>query len=279
MAQLTSRLSGRSNGVQPCSGPLLVAIHGGTYSSAYFDLPGRSFLQRASANGIAALAIDRPGYGTSPMLASERMNIAGQADFLVDALGDVWERSESSGSGVVLVGHSIGAAIAATVASLAPSWPLIGLAISGVGLTTNPGDHEMWQSLPDLPMVDMPAAIKDEVMFGPPGSFADDMPAASHVANAPVPKAELLSITGEWHSVASDVLGRIEVPVHYRQAQHDRLWVVDQSEIDGFAAALSRSPLVDARMMPGVGHCIDFHLSGAAFQLQQLGFALECRVR
>ena len=279
MAQLTSQLSGRSNGAASAGGPLVIAIHGGTYSSAYFDLSGRSLLECAAANGIAALAIDRPGYGGSPMLALDAMNIAGQAEFLAEALGEVWEAHRGEASGVVLVGHSIGAAIAATVASLAPSWPLLGLAVSGVGLTTNPGDHEMWQSLPNLPLVDMPAAVKDQVMFGPAGSFAPDMPAASHAANAAVPKAELLSITGEWHGVARAVLGRIDVPVHYRQAEFDRLWIVDQDQVAGFAAALSRSPLVDARLVEGVGHCIDFHRIGAAFQLQQLGFALECAAR
>ena len=28
--------------------------------------------------------------------------------------------------------------------------------------------------------------------------------------------------------------------------------------------------------MPNAGHCIDFHLAAAAFQLEQLAFALEC---
>ena len=279
MTKLTSRLSGRSNGVVSAGGPLVIAIHGGTYHSAYFDLPGSSLLQRAAANGIAAVAVDRPGYQSSPMLAPEQMDIAGQAEFLAEALADVWQLHGAGCSGIVLIGHSIGAAIAATVASVAPSWPLLGLAISGVGLNTNPGDHERWLALPDLPLVDMPAAVKDQVMFGPSGSFAADMPAASHAANAPAPKAELLAITGEWHTAVRGVLGRIAVPVHYRQAEFDRLWIVDRREVDGFAACLSRSPLVDARMIEGVGHCIDFHRIGPAFQLQQLGFALESAAR
>ena len=279
MTKLTSRLSGRSNGVASAGGPLVIAIHGGTYHSAYFDLPGSSLLKRAAANGIAAVAVDRPGYQSSPMLAPEQMDIAGQAEFLAEALADVWQLHGAGCSGIVLMGHSIGAAIAATVASVAPAWPLLGLAISGVGLTTNPGDHERWLALPDLPLVDMPAAVKDQVMFGPSGSFAADMPAASHAANAPAPKAELIAITGAWHTAVRSVLGRIAVPVHYRQAEFDRLWIVDRREVDGFAACLSRSPLVDARMIEGVGHCIDFHRIGRAFQLQQLGFALECAAR
>ncbi|HVR89686.1 MAG TPA: alpha/beta hydrolase [Novosphingobium sp.] len=277
--QLTSSLSGRANGSGSDGGPLVIAVHGGTYTSAYFDLPGRSLLDSAAANGIAVVAIDRPGYVNSPMLAPDSMDIAGQAAFLRDALGEVWEAFGGGRSGVVLIGHSIGAAIAATIAASVPDWPLLGLAISGVGLTTNPGDHERWQGLPDIPLVAMPDEVKDHVMFGPEGSYDADMPEASHAANTTAPKAELLAITGAWHNVARDVLGRIAVPVHYRQAEFDRLWIIDQGEVDKFAVALGSSPLVDARLVQGSGHCIDFHRIGPAFQLQQLGFALECAVR
>lgn len=279
VVQLTSRLSGRSNAGGTPGGPLVVAVHGGTYSSAYFDLPGRSLLNRAAANGIAAVAIDRPGYCTSPMLVANKMDLFGQAAFLRDALGEIWERFGKDSKGVVLIGHSIGAAISTIVAASDPEWPLLGLAVSGVGLRTNPGDHERWQALADVPLVTMPDEVKDQVMFGPAGSFAADMPVASHPAGASAPKAELLSITSAWESAAADILGRVAVPVHYRQAEFDRLWIVDRGEIDRFTAAIGRSPLVDARLVEGVGHCIDFHRIGAAFQLQQLSFALECAVR
>ena len=276
--QLTKRLSGRTNELRE-HGPLLVAIHGGTYTSAYFDVPGCSLLERAAINGVSAVAIDRPGYADSPMLPTGQMTLAEQGAFLRTALGEVWDELGGGHEGIVLIGHSIGAAIAATIASLQPDWPLLGMALSGVGLTTTPGDHERWQSLPDIPLVELPAEVKDMVMFGPEGSFDPAMPAATHSANAPAPKAELLGITGVWHDDAPGVLGRIRVPVHYRQAQFDRLWIVDQSQIDGFAAALSAAPFVDARLTTGAGHCIDFHHLGAAFQLQQLGFALECAAR
>lgn len=278
MIELTHQLSGRLNGLGATGGPLVVAIHGGTYSSAYFDLPGRSLLERAAANGISAVAIDRPGYGASQLLAEEAMDIAGQAMFLSDCLDEVWSKYGEGASGVVLIGHSIGAAIAATIAAGTPSWPLLGLAISGVGLITNPGDHERWLALPDIPLVAMPDEVKDHVMFGPHGSYDADMPAASHAANTTAPRAELLAITGAWHDGAPDVLGRITVPVHYRQAEFDRLWIVNQLEVDKFAAALGASSRVDARLAVGTGHCIDFHRIGPAFQLQQLGFALECGV-
>ena len=136
----------------------------------------------------------------------------------------------------------------------------------------------MWNALPDLPTVDMPRPVKDQLMFGPAGSFADAMPAASHPANAPVPKAELVDIVGGWQAAAADVCAKIRVPVHYRQAEQDNLWVVDQSEIDAFAARFTAAPRVDAAMVRNTGHCMDVHAIGAALHLQQLGFALQCAV-
>src|SRR6202012_763389 len=117
--------------------PLVVAIHGGTYTSAYFDVPGYSLLDRADALGIPGVALNRPGYGGSPLLPGEQATIDGQARFLVAALQDCWQRDGAGCSGFVLIAHSIGAAsaarIAAHVAEEAIDLPLIGLAISGVG--------------------------------------------------------------------------------------------------------------------------------------------------
>ena len=256
--------------------PLVIAIHGGTYTSSYFDIPGHSLLDRAGRNGIVAIAIDRYGYGGTPFNGD--MSILGQAAALREALVAVWNDHRGDASGVVLIGHSIGAAIALGVASDPGKLSVIGVAVSGIGVRT-PGAHsDMWNSLPDLPTVEMPGPVKDQLMFGPAGSFPANMPAASHAAGAPVPKAELVDIVGGWQKQAAAVCAKIRVPVHYRQAQQDQLWVVDKSEIEAFAWRFVSSPRVDAAMVPNTGHCMDFHTVGPALQLQQLGFALQCAV-
>jgi pimeloyl-ACP methyl ester carboxylesterase len=254
--------------------PLIVAVHGGTYTSAYFDVRGHSLLDQAAALGIPILAIDRPGYGESPMLEDGRM--ASQAHFLTGALGEAWSRYGTGTSGMMIIAHSIGAAISLMLAGAPGDLPLLGIAVSGVGLRTPAGHQPMWEALPDLPHVELPSAMKDEVMFGPAGSYNASMPAASHVSDAPALRAELVDIVSTWHHDVHDILGRIRVPVHYRQAEVDHLWIVDQDEVDGFAAALTNAPRVDAAMVHGTGHCMDFHRIGRALQLQQLGFALQC---
>jgi len=94
-----------------------------------------------------------------------------------------------------------------------------------------------------------------------------------------MPRQELLDIAFEWSRLLEKSAPTIDVPVHYRQPQFDNLWVVDESEVHNFARHFVKAPVVDARMMQGVGHCIDFHRLGAAFQLEQLAFALACSVR
>lgn len=282
-ASLFGELSGRihrpSGALAPRT-PLVVAIHGGTYISAYFDVPGASLFDVAAANRIPLIAPDRPGYAGSLSLAPGEMTIEGQARHLLHALRDAWQRHGAGTSGLFLIGHSIGGAITASIAALAgegaPGFPLLGIALSGMCLNTPPEHRPLWEQLPDTPTVEMPPPLKDALMFGPAGSHDPRLVRDSDVANAPAPKAELVDIVSTWSEKAAGVLGKIKVPVHYRQAEFDHLWVMNQGEVDGFVRALSNSPLVDGAMVRGTGHCMDFHHVGRALQLQQLAFALQC---
>jgi hypothetical protein len=116
------------------------------------------------------------------------------------------------------------------------------------------------------------------VMFGPEGSFDDSMPAASHPADSVAPRQEIIDIVTTWPEVVRDVVRHVSIPVHYRQAEFDHLWIVDQTEVEQFGQAFTASPRVDASLVRNTGHCMDFHRIGAALQAQQLGFALQCAV-
>lgn len=258
--------------------PLIVALHGGTYTSEYFDIPGHSLLERAADLDIPVIAIDRPNYADSSPLEAGDSIILANARVLGDVLGEVWAEHGAGTSGVVLVGHSIGAAVVTAIAAQPQNWPLLGIAISGC-LVRVPGESRAaWESLPDIPMIDLPTPMKDQVMFGPVGSYDDDMPAASYPSNTLVPKAELLDITGTWIAGRAAVCAEVAVPVHHRQGEFDHLWITDSGEIDQFREGFSTAPSIDTRIQPGSGHCIDFHRASQAFQLSQLAFALECAV-
>jgi pimeloyl-ACP methyl ester carboxylesterase len=271
--------SGRSNLETVDRGdgaPLIVALHGGTYSSEYFDIPGYSLLDRATGQGIPVIALDRPNYVDSDPLESEDSIILANAGVLVDAIGTIWEQYGDGAPGIVLVAHSIGGAVATAIAAAQPSWPLLGLATSGCFAHIPQESRAAWESLPPIPMIDLPTPMKDQVMFGPAGTYAEGMPAASHPSNTLVPKAELLDITGGWIERRAEISGRVTVPVHHRQAEFDALWITNDDELQEFRAGFTTSPSVDAEILPGTGHCIDFHLPAEEFQLGELAFAREC---
>src|SRR5471032_243344 len=171
--------------------PLIIAIHGGTYTSEYFDVPEHSLLERAAALGIPVIAIDRPGYGWSTALAPAEATIARNAEVLDAAIGEIWAVSGQGTSGIILIGHSIGGAVVTMIASRNPTWPLLGIAISGCLLEVPAASRDKWAELPDVPLIDLPHVIKDSVMFGPAWTHSDGAPEASHVAHAACPRAEL----------------------------------------------------------------------------------------
>ncbi len=277
---LTGRVRLPGSGINHSPLPLIVALHGGTYTSRYFDIPGASLLDRAVANGMPAVALDRPGYGGSPALPAAQSTVIGQATYLLKALEDCWRRYGQGTKGIFLIGHSIGgaitASIAAQVANGSAQFPLLGLALSGMCLKTPPEHKPLWESLPDTPTVEMPGPVKVQMMFGPAGSYEPAMVEASQAADSPAPKAELIDIVSTWTDNAPKTLDAIKVPVHYRQSAQDPLWIMSAAEVDGFAKALTNSPRVDAAIVQQTGHCMDFHHYGHALQLQQLGFALQC---
>jgi pimeloyl-ACP methyl ester carboxylesterase len=256
--------------------PLLVALHGGTYTSAYFGVaggPSGSFLDIAARNGFAVLTVDRPGYGMSTPLPEEENTFARQAEILdgvIAAALELWPAS-----GVVLVGHSIGGMISLEIAARHPGWPLVAVATSGNGARIPAGGAaEALASLPLSGVVDLPVPERDGVMFGPAGSFTESAQIAAHGSYAPTPFVELVRAPVWAAERLSAVAAAVEVPVQTVLAAHDALW-------DSSAAALadyeSRFPgLASATVLPFTGHSIDHHLMGSALDLMQLGFAQSC---
>ena len=256
--------------------PLLVALHGGTYTSAYFGVaggPAGSFLDIAARNGFAVLTIDRPGYGDSTPLPEQENTFARQAEILDEVITralDAWPAS-----GVLLVGHSIGGMISLEIAARHPRWPLIGVTTSGNGARIPAGGAaEALGSLPLSGVVDLPVPERDGVMFGPPGSFTEAGREAAHGSYAPTPFVELVRAPAWARERLSAVAAAVRVPVLTVLAAHDALW---DSSAEARADYESRFTVpVSAPVLPGTGHSIDHHLMGAALDLMQLGFATEC---
>lgn len=256
--------------------PLLVALHGGTYTSAYFGVAGSpdgSFLDVAARNGFSVLTFDRPGYGESTLLPEEENTFARQAAILDHAIGQALEIWPASG--VVLVGHSIGGMISLEIAAGHPSWPLLGVATSGNGARIPAGGAaEALGSLPLSGVVDLPVPDRDGVMFGPTGTFSEDARNAAHGSYAPTPFVELVRAPVWATERLSAVAGAINVPIHNVLAEYDALWDSSDEALADYESRFSGP--VSVSRMPATGHSIDHHLVGAGLTLQQLAFAHTC---
>lgn len=270
-----THVSGTASGFDH-GGPLVVALHGGSYTSAYFDIPGHSLLDVAIANGVDVVALDRPSYGGSDAIADDELTFARSASVLDAAIAALWKQYSQSYSGIVLLGHSIGGAIAMHLAASRPSWPLLGLAISGIHDEAPAHVRAAWDSMPPGQPVELVAEQRRMFFYGPDWTIEPGIVATAEISTAPVPLAELLEVVGRWTEEARALAAQVVVPVHYVAFEYEQLWTIDAESTRSFAAAFTSSPWVDGTLMAGIGHDADHHLLGRAFQLRQLAFALQC---
>jgi pimeloyl-ACP methyl ester carboxylesterase len=255
---------------------LIVAIHGGGFTSQYFDIPGCSLIERAAARGYGVIALDRLGYGRSRAAGKDVQTLAANAEWMSEAIDRLWPQFQEECAGVVLIGHSIGAALAVTLSAQPQSWPLAGVAVSGAGLTPNPALHGYFERFPADTWVETSADNKDRLMFGNPDNVKSGIAELVRLAYVPIATRELLEINTVWPQRATALLTSVEVPVHFRLAEQDALWVVNDEEVQALSDVLSEVAGSSSAIVSDAGHCIDFHNVGPQFQDDQLSFALDC---
>ncbi|MDI2124745.1 alpha/beta hydrolase [Yinghuangia seranimata] len=270
-----------------CGKPLLVFVHGGGADATAFDIPGHSQLELAARNGFPALALDRPGAGGSATLGfpptSDTGLMRANAEFLHDAVGELWGRHGAERPGVVVVGCSIGGAIALHLAALwtereAPAWPLLGVAVADIGQVPPPRLVGFWDDVEPAEHAD-PALLTGAIEMPPLWTIPRYVmeAGARRESFQPAVRAELNEVVGGWLRDWEAVASAVTVPVHYRLGALDTLWVPDPDHVAAFAAALrTRSPYVDAALFPGSSHVVANSAAGYEYRHQVLGFAERC---
>ena len=259
--------------------PLIVALHGGGFTSSYFDCGEYSLLDRASAAGCPCIAIDRPGYGMSTRLPSGDQALASNAKLLSLVIGQLWKQRDFDASGIVLLGHSAGAGIVNHLSGLALDWPLLGVAFSGSTASIPRDIPPFWEDLPPQEWIRSSFESNLALLFGPPGTYAAGAPELCDKIGVPFWAREAIEMFSVFPTELPEVGARIRVPVHcwlddlasVRQNAHDQLSI--------FSKAYPNAPSVKTTFVPRAGHCIDFHLVGKAFQEEQIAFSIDCAAR
>lgn len=268
-------VSGRLMVPKTCRGlPLLVCIHGGGSNGRYFQLKGRSLAGMAAERGFPVLLVDRPGYAGNPV-PTGASPIADSVPGIRRFVDEVRAGLEGEDHGVAVIGHSIGGAVALRLAADRDNWPLVGIAVSGIG--------DM--SPPSVKAMPLPA---NSVAFAPPPAFADALfhdpdraldwkaLASLRAATEPWLTSEIAEIVGDWPSEWRLVAQAIDVPVHLRLAEHDRIWESGAAVVARMAAALTHAPRVDARLLLNGGHLYEAYRQGRELIGAQLDFLTGC---
>jgi pimeloyl-ACP methyl ester carboxylesterase len=250
--------------------PLLVCIHGGGCNGRYFELSGNSLVSAAAARGFPVLVLDRPGYGGNATPASD--NPITETAPLIRAFVDqvrinqgVPERS------VALIGHSIGGALAIMMAADRGEWPLVAIAVSGIGDEPPPEIRAI--ALPEGVTHGAPAvALTDGLFHDPERTLNWRAVASLRAAAEDWLAAEVREVVERWPLRWRDLAARVDVPVHLRLAEHERIWVSSPAVVARMASAITHAPQVDAGLLPGGGHLYEATKLGPTFIAAQLDF-------
>lgn len=252
--------------------PLLVCIPGGSYNSHYFDVPGHSLLEAAHRAGFSVVALDRPGYQGSDPVEGE-VTFAKNAVVLDAAIAELWKRYSATTTGVVVIGHSMGGAIAIHIASHKHSWPLLGISATSIHTEAPEQVTQAWNSIPADATIPFSKEQRIQFMYGPEGSYDPVVVDDAEVSADMIPVAELLEVVGRWTTDFPSLAAEVTVPVHYALAEHEALWISTDANVAAFGNAFTASPQVTAERVSGAGHNLDHHHNSADIHARQLEFA------
>ncbi|KAJ9615364.1 hypothetical protein H2200_001439 [Cladophialophora chaetospira] len=276
--------------------PLVVALHGGTYSSSYFAAGGASSaLHIAEALGVPFIAIDRPGYRDSTALPP----ITDTSTFLQEEgihlhrliLPAIWSEygSTSKATTIVVLTHSLGSPGAIIAAALhagesGPSYPYGGLIMSGWGIVQSRSNEAIRQQIDTLTVngrINWPLEHKDAPMFGAtPEALAlrvspEILSLTAELDNS-MSRGEIEDGTFTWPGYWRGYAEEVKVPIMYSMAEHDGLWNTTAEHVEDFASAFTNSKRVERGIVAEAPHCMELSYWGPAWIARSLGFAMEC---
>ncbi|KAL8709931.1 MAG: hypothetical protein Q9220_005381 [cf. Caloplaca sp. 1 TL-2023] len=283
--------------------PLIVAIHGGSYSAAYYDVGQNNSAAPCSAFfGVPFIAIDRPGYLDSTPLPApipeDSSYCQEEGKYLHnEVLPAIWKMysKEHPVSSIVILAHSlavpmtiVAAALTAESSSKEPSYRLAGIILSGFGTTLSTETQEyMGPKLAESPQPDpdrirFPTLLKDDIMLCGDSTGITSPEVFEH--------SERLNVTscsqGEWTDGGylwasygkERYMQHVKCPVMYALAGEENLWVVNAETLDWFADSFKSSSRVDKGVIPGAPHCMELGRAGRGWYARVFGWAIECGV-
>ncbi|KAH8691629.1 putative oxidoreductase [Talaromyces proteolyticus] len=263
--------------------PLIVLLHGGGATAAFFDNSVVSVVQEFNRLGHDVLNIYRPGYGGTPTPTTEtplKDSIPVFIDFIEQVYNEKAAAKHGNG-GIILVGHSLGGAFSLSITYEAHGrLPILGVSSMGcLPTTTNmkilpepdnePGSlryvtennaENIRRFMGEVEWIQLDALTKEVI---------DDV-------FEPGIKSEIREYgTNEFYEyMLNEVFPGIKVPVQFLAAEAEIIWDSEEQGRPIFNNLVSRfkgAPNVESAILPRGGHNYEFsHNVGQLLQKRNL---------
>ncbi|KAK5113324.1 hypothetical protein LTR85_010941 [Meristemomyces frigidus] len=270
--------------------PLIIGIHGGTCTAAYYDLcPEASAAPVSVATGIPFVSIDRPSYGQT----SSILPLGQDQDFWHetaralhnDILPAVWQHFNSSGNlaSIVLDANSFGVPPAIITAALhaedpAAKYPLAGMILTGWNVEMNNSaamdfDETTKRALPTPKVKELMMLSEPEYACYTP-TVAQQLRQQGDRQNVSVPQAEVGSMPS-WFRNGTEYMEKVKIPT--MAAIGDRDWLVRGSSecMEAFKRHFVSTPRFDISVVNNAPHALEWSKYSLGFYLRCFGFASE----
>lgn len=253
---------------------VIVAIHGGASTAAYFDCPGHprlSMLRTGATLGFTVVALDRPGYGSSApypdAVAQPEQRVAlayGAIDKMVGT---------DSRQGRFLLAHSAGCELAVRMAADQRGDDLLGIALAGTGLEYDDAAREI---LKTATPTRRPVGLRD-LLWQPAHLYPAEV--LTGITNSSTGAPYEAAMVNTWARQDFPALaGEVHVPVQFSVAEYERVWKSDPESLAKIAALFTAAPRFVVNEQVGAGHNLSLSVNAAAYHLKVLSFVEECVV-
>jgi pimeloyl-ACP methyl ester carboxylesterase len=258
---------------------VVLALHGGASTSAYWDCPNHprlSLLRVGAPLGFTVVALDRPGYGSSARHADELATPGRRVDVAFAATNRLLA-GRSRGAGVFVVGHSIGCELALRMATDDRGADLLGIELAGTGRQHHPDALAKVEARVRDPASPEARGGLRRLLWEPSWLYPPDVAGGAGIASAS-PRYEG-AVVGTWASRDfAELAARVHVPVHYTLGEYERVWRPDPVAVADVAALFTSAPRVAVHRQAAAGHNLSVGLAAAAYHLRVLSSVEECVV-
>nr|WP_090344283.1 alpha/beta fold hydrolase [Mycolicibacterium malmesburyense] len=254
---------------------VVVAFHGGASTAAYFDCPGHpqlSLLRTGPARGFTVVALDRPGYGSSAPYPDVMHEPDQRIALAYGALDKVLGQNPR-GAGLFLLGHSAGCEMVVRMAAdeRAAQAGVLGLGLAGTGLRYADTAAEI---LKTTTATRRPAGLR-ELLWEPADLYPPEV--LSGITNSSTGAPYESEVTKYWpRRDFPELAARVEVPVQFTVAEHERVWRSDPESLADVAAVFTATPRFVVNEQAGAGHNLSLSYAAADYHDRVLSFVEEC---